>query len=400
MLVSGAVLALWALGACGRKEPRADRPTTSPGPTPALPGAEKPNPKAAAAEENIRWDFPARPGPAVLLRAKRGRTAVYEAKLSRQQEGKSKFIETAHYYLNCRNTGKTAEGFDRLALVRAYLNRTFKEILENGKVNDRILDLANEYVNLGPNFEMFAGQRCYAFDAQNRLAFRSDEEVVLKEGGVLRGTVARRDESALTILTADGARTVSRAEVAETRLVPQPHLLQYDTPHYLFPIFSTRPVAPGDTWVFRVPVMIPLPQAGGQVLLPTQFEVRMTGRLREVRATTAGQSAVVDYRYSGQFDTSQPPHQERFTPEFRERNRLVHAINGSGWVEVQVEDGRLVAKEEAFTVGLSAESTLVGVAHQAPKTDRSRAEVSSRFALRWLPPGTRLNNGEEVPPEE
>jgi hypothetical protein len=267
---------------------------------------------------------------------------------------------------------------------------------------DRILPNTSEFVNLGPNCDFVGNQRCYAFDSQNRMAYRADEEVVLKSGQRLVGTITQRDEQGVTILTRDSEqRQVKREEIVRSGAIPQPHVLQYDTPHYFFPIFSKNPVSPGDTWAFRVPAIIPIEQGEGRVVLPTQFEIRMVARLREVRGAGSGaETAVVDYRFEGAFDSAKEPFSERFSPEFQQSSHVVHSIAGQGCVTVQLAQGRLLEKQEDFAVHLAADSSVAVSPSTAPKEQHQRADISSRLALRLLPPGAKLRNGEVVPPSE
>ena len=392
-------LGLLAAGACSRKSgERADLPIQDGGRKPVETRAEG----GGGTTLTAPWPQAQSGGPAVLVSLKRapGRLLFYEGSMARQQEGKNKLLETATYYLAVANNG-AQEGFDRLTFLRTYLDRTGKETLENGKVTDRILPNTSEFVNLGPNCDFVGNQRCYAFDSQNRMAYRADEEVVLKSGQRLVGTITQRDEQGLTILTPDGEqRQVKREEIVRSGAIPRPHVLQYDTPHYFFPIFSKNPVSPGDTWAFRVPAIIPIEQGDARVVLPTQFEIRMVARLREVRGAGETQTGVVDYRYEGAFDSAKEPFTERFPAEFQQSSRVVHGIAGQGCVTVQLAQGRLLEKQEDFTVHLAADSSVAVSPSVAPKEQHQRADISSRLTLRLLPPGTKLRNGEVVPPSE
>jgi hypothetical protein len=395
----------WAalsLPGCGRaRRPQAEAPAVA---LPSAAGSQRPGTGdgPTAGEPPVKWETAFKPGPAVLLRLKRatGKAAMYEGTLSRRQEGKNKYVETGSLYLTFICNGPTAEGYDRLAIRRTFLERSMRETLESGRVQDRILENTDELVNLGPNCDFVGQQRCYAFDAQNRVAYRADEELALKDGSVVRGTISRQDDQELTLETAEGPRRVARAEVAATRLVPTPHVLHYDTPHYFFPILSGKPVEPGETWVFRVPAIVPIPQGGGAMWLPTQFDVRMTGRLREVRGAGDEQVAVVDYRYWGAFDSAEEPFRSRFSAAFLDANRVRHELDGQGLAEIHVSQGLMLSRQDAFVVRLQADSTIVSAPDKPARQEKSWAAITSRLDLKLLAPGTRLRSGAVVPPNQ
>jgi hypothetical protein len=416
--VLGAAAVLLAAGACSRRQTTATDPSVQSsgtanksakdsasdavGFTPSGAAGGEQNPRGQPAEKTpLTWPQPAQSGgPAVLVALTRtpGRFLLYDGTSTQQQEGKNKFTETSTFYLAVGNHGEQ-EGFDRVSFLRTYLDRSRKETLENGKVIDRIMPVESQYVNLGPNCEFVANSRCYAFDPRNRMGYREDAEILLKDGTRLVGAVVQRDENGFSFLTRDGEqRQVKNEEIARSGTIPLPHILQSDTPHYFFPIFSQRKVAPGETWAIRVPGVIPIERGDGRAVLPTQFEIRMVGRLREVRGAGNAQVAVVDYQYTGTFDSSQEPFTERFSPEFRERNRVVHSITGQGSTTVQLTPGRILDRQEEFTVHLTTDSSVTVSPNTPAKEEHQRATYTSRLTLKLVPPGTKLRNGEVVPP--
>ncbi|MCZ7646624.1 MAG: hypothetical protein M5U26_15275 [Planctomycetota bacterium] len=334
------------------------------------------------------------------MRNPTGRTLVYEVRLDRTQEGNNRFTETAHFYLTSSCLDLTSEGLARIALARLYLDRSRKETLENGKTIDRIQPLTPELVNLGSNSDFVGGKRCYAFDAQNRIAYRTEDVVEMEDGTLLIGVLTKQDEASVTIETLDGPRMVARARIRRIYKIPTPHVLQFDTPHYFFPIFSSRPVAAGDRWAFKVPVIVPLEEPGVGRVLPTSFDVRLEASLRELRGGGDDQMATVDYAYEGKFDSSAEPFVGRFSQAFRDRNRVVHQLTGQGSAAVDVARGIVLEKTETFTILLAGSSLVPQPNNQPPKQEVRQDKLISRISLKLLPPGTVLRNGERVPPND
>jgi hypothetical protein len=220
--------------------------------------------------------------------------------------------------------------------------------------------------------------------------------LTLTDGRQYHGTLLSQDDQKTVFLTDEDKLEFPRANVLDLADVPTPHVCINEAPHYLFPIFSERKVAPGETWRFRVPLIIPIEQGGGAKVLPTQFNAILTGRLREVRQTAEGQLAVVDYHVSGLFDSDLDEFRERLPAVFTD-NRIVHKLTGDGTVSVDVDKGRIVSKSELFTVVLYARA-LLAQNGKPPKLDENKAEITSRFELKLLPPGTQLRTGTVIPP--
>src|SRR5262249_1963439 len=147
---------------------------------------------------------------------------------------------------------------------------------------DRVLENTNELIDLGPNFAMVGTLRCYPFDGQNRIAYHTNQLLKTDDGRELQGTVFSQDDQHVVFVADSGRMDLPREHVLSVTNMPLPHVFINEAPHYLFPLFSAHAVAPGDTWRFRVPVVIPIEQGSASQVLPTQFEAVLTGRLREV----------------------------------------------------------------------------------------------------------------------
>jgi hypothetical protein len=198
-------------------------------------------------------------------------------------------------------------------------------------------------------------------------------------------------------LTGEEKLDLPRTAVEKLSNIPQPHVCVNDTPHYLFPIFSERSVAPGDTWKFKVPVLIPLEQGNPPRVLPTQFTASLIGRLREVRQAGGSQIAVVDYQVNGTFDSAAEEFRERFPAAFHEMNRVVHRISGAGVATVDVEKGRILEKTESFDLALYLSSIIPQPAEKPAKQEEKRVDQKSSYQIKLLQPGTRLKNGKVIP---
>lgn len=354
------------------------------------------------AQAATTWEQPAVPGSAVLLRLKRpvGKTLIYEASQERRQEGANKVVETGQFYLTFTNLGPTASGgLDQVAIVRSYLDRSRKVTLKNKKVVDELQPNSTEYVNLGPNFETVGRQRCYAFNAQNNVGNRAEDLVLLKDGRQLRGTVLKRDNDEVILDTPQRRERFPRAAVSDVLSIPTPHVLLGDSPHYLFPIFRKTEVAPGDSWTFKVPVIIPC-DAGKDGVPPTQFDLRMTGRLREVRGEGAEREAVVDYVLAGAFDSQAKENAGRFPAEFHQTTRIQQSLDGKGVARINLAQGRILEKLEDVSMVWQLDATTPQPGNQPPKKEQERSEMALHFQMRLLLPGTKLRNGEEVPENE
>ena len=157
-----------------------------------------------------------------------------------------------------------------------------------------------------------------------------------------------------------------------------------------------------------MPTLIPLEQGLGADVLPTQFDIVFNAKLREVRETTAGKVAVIDYQISGLFDSSLPEFAPRFDENFRNNSRVTHRVSGEGTAMLDVEKGWLLERHENFTFNFYGNTTQpaadkfdkqgrkTGVTPAKPV--ENKAEIISRFDLKLLMPGTRLKGGAAVPP--
>jgi hypothetical protein len=340
---------------------------------------------------------PAGAGEAVKLRVKRevGKFLIYEGKLHREQKGTNSFIEDSDFYLNVLTTDRR-DGLDMVSTMRSYTDRKRKEFLESGKT--RTLDalpLNTDQLSLGPNFEQVGVLHCYAHSPQNAIAYRTDQVLSLRDGSQLRGRTIAESDDKIIFLTETEKFDVARSNIASVSTIEVPHICLGETPHYLFPIFSARAVALGDSWTFRVPVIIPVEQPGQQVL-PSQFSAKMTGKLRDLR----GGVATVDYEVSGEFDTEKEEFHDRFPLSFHQNNHLIHSLQGSGTVTLDVEKGWILSKEETFTFTLYGVSIIPGKTGEDAKREENKVTIVSQYSSRLVKPGERLKTGALVPDYE
>ncbi|MEI6234551.1 MAG: hypothetical protein WCT04_15970 [Planctomycetota bacterium] len=374
----------------------------------AAPEADKSAKPEKPPEPPITWHQAVVPGPAVTLRVNRpmNKSMVYQGAMEREQKSANSYRETNSFYLNALCASQE-DGRDQIALWRTYIDRKRSEKLENGKTIERALENANELIDMGPNFAIVGpALRCYAFDKQNRLAFKSMQLITLKDGSYVHGFVLNEDAKRVTIATDDDKIDILRERIARLENMPQPHVCINEAPHYMFPIFPERPVAPGDTWRFRLPTIIPLEQGLAAKILPTQFDLIFNARLREVRETSTGKLAIIDYQISGSFDSALPEFAPRFPEDFQSLNRITHRVSGEGSAQMDVERGWILDRHENFTFNF------YGKTNQAPeqKFDKngrlisekprkpleSKAEITSKFDIKLLIPGTRLRSGAVV----
>jgi len=344
---------------------------------------------------DVKWEQGVTPGNSVLLRVNRqvGKFLIYEGTLSREQRAINSFTEDTAFYLNVYTADKR-DGLDMVTIQRSHTDRKRVEMLENKQ--KRVMDalpLTNEQINLGPNFDLVGVLRCYAHSPQNAIAYRTDQLLQLKDGSQLRGQVINETDDKLIFLTETEKFDIAKSNVASTDTIEKAHVCIADTPHFLFPILSSRPVAPGDTWRFRVPVIIPIEQGGPQKILPTQFTARLVGRLREVRNGIA----TVDYQVSGEFDSAQEEFKPRFPDQFHLDNHQIHRLQGTGVMTLDIEKGRILSKEETFNFTLFGSAVVQQPAGQEAKKQETRVDVSSRYAMKLVMPGTRLKTGAVVP---
>ena len=352
-------------------------------------------------------DPPPREGGLILklLRAE-NKPLLYEGSFERRQEGKNKYQETGSFYVAFTCMGREGDPagrpLDLVTIMRTFLDRSFKETTEAGKVIDRIQPNSEDCIDLGPSFKSLGGFHCHAFDAQNNVAQFFEDIVTLKDGTVVRGKVvkAETDENRVTLETTGGREMFPQAKVEERKRINLPHVLHYETPHYFFPIFSRKPVVPGDSWTVNVSMVIPVNPGAQGGILPTQFMVKVIGKLRSLQGAGAGQVAIVDYSVAGSFDSSAEAYADRFGASFREMNRIVHSLEGVGSLSLDVTKGQILEKQEEIKVHLEGRSTQLQGPDKAPKEERNELDIFSRFRMKLLQPGTKLKNGLVVPPNQ
>jgi hypothetical protein len=331
---------------------------------------------------------------------------IYEGSLDRSQQSASSYVERDTFYLNILTADKKdvmikdqKKRLDMVATWRTFTDRHRTEYLEKDKKKgiDRVLENSSDLINLGPNFEMVGTLRCYPYDSQNSVAFVTQQLITLMDGRQVHGRTIKEDYDNLEFLTPEEKIDLKQADIKTKETIPIPHVLLNETPHYLFPMFSQKPVSPGETWKFRVPVIIPIEQGNPPRVLPTQFTALSIGRLREVKSTPDGQVAVVDYQISGEIDTNSEADKDRFPEEFRNNNHILHRVSGEGVVTVDVAKGRILQKTETFNITLYAMTMTLQGANQEPKKDESQADIQSHYEIRLLPPGTKLKSGAVIP---
>ncbi len=374
--------------------------------------AATPNAEPAKSEKQpeppITWHQGVVPGPAVTLRVKRviGKSMVFQGSMDREQKSGNSYHEVDTFYLNalCANQ---EEGRDQMAFWRTFTDRRRNEKLENGKPIEKVLDNSNDLIDMGPNFSIVGKSlRCYAFDKQNRLAYKSMQLVTLKDGSYVHGSVVNEDPKRVSIVTDDEKIDILQERISKIENIPQPHVCINEAPHYMFPIFPERAVAPGDTWRFRVPTIIPLEQGLAARVFPTQFDIIFNARLREVKDSPSGKVATIDYQIAGTFDSSFPEFSQRFPEEFLVASRITHRVSGEGTAVFDVERGWMVDRHESFNFFFYGKTNQENekkydkngklVSEKPRKPIENKAEITSRFDLKLLLPGTRLKSGAVV----
>jgi hypothetical protein len=174
--------------------------------------------------------------------------------------------------------------------------------------------------------------------------------------------------------------------------VPQPHVCLDETPNYLFPPLPEKKKSPGETWRFRVPLIIPLPQGIPPRIYPTMFMAVVDCRLCEVRESGNSKFAVIEYRVSGLFDSSL----EEFAGTCPEELKIIHRISGAGVLHLDVEKGRILEKSETLNVFLYSAGSVKEPGKPA-KVQESQADITSSYQIKLMLPGMKLKNNVVVP---
>jgi len=357
-------------------------------------------------EQPLTWHQKLVPGPAVQLRIKRdtGKILIYDGTFTRTQQGANSYVETAAFYLTVLCADRREEMIngrnrilDLLAIRRTFTDRTREERLENGKVIKRAEPNTEDLISFGPNYEPIGALRCHAFDAQNCPAFRTEQLMELKDGRQLRGRVLSEDDVKVAFLTDTDKVDLPRAEIARISLIPQPHVCLDETPNYLFPPLPEQKKSPGQTWRFRIPLIIPLQQGIPARILPTQFMAIVDCRLCEVRIAGASQTAVIEYQISGRFDSSADEFVARFPVGFKDDNTIVHKIAGTGVLTLDIEKGRILEKSETFHFSFYGSGNVEQGPGKPMKTQENKMELSSTYQIKLMLPGMRLKNSVVVP---
>ncbi|HEY3321059.1 MAG TPA: hypothetical protein VGP72_11385 [Planctomycetota bacterium] len=349
-------------------------------------------------------------GPAVLLRMKRGagKFQVYEGTIERTQRGINSYTESGTFYITAMCAARRDENIagrnrtlDLIAFRRSFTDRKRTEKRENGKIVELVLENTDEKIDLGPNADFVGTLRCHAFDAQNCAAYRSEHLAVLKDGRQLRGQVLKQSEDKVLFLPNDADKLeLQRAEIESILPVATPHIVLGENPHYLFPPFPEREVAPGATWKFRIPVIMPLQMGNPPQVLPTQFDVQVIGRLCEVRESAGSKVATIEYRVNGVFDSGAEPFVTRFPDSFHQNTRIVHKLTGEGVLRLDLDKGCILDKSEVFEFALYSSGVLPADGNKPARREEKQVDLSSRFTMKWLPPGTRLKNGKVIPDDK
>jgi len=323
-------------------------------------------------------------GRGVLLRLKHrpGQDALYEANFDRRQEGTMKFVEAGAFTLRFACLENASNGLDLLSIERVYTDRTRTEIYPNGKKQPILQPNIKEFLDFGPNMQYVAGARAYAFDSQGCMAYRKEDLVHLDDKTLVRGEITKQDPNFITVETVQGQKYIARARIAKIDSADIPHVLIYDTPHYYFPIFSSKPVSVGDTWAFRLPVILLTEHTEG--VLPTHFQVRCVGKLRELQTSGDHQIATIEYTYTGDFDSGADAFKDRFSDEFREKNRVMHSIEGSGTLVLDNTRGLILEKTDTFKMKMIGESHAPKSLNKPAEENIAKLELTSLFKMKYL----------------
>ena len=349
---------------------------------------------------------PVSDGNGTLLRLNHplGKPLIYDVTFNRKMSGPSKFTETNSYYLYTFSN-KKVDNLDLLSMVRSYTARNRDDVYENKKkVLGKILPMAPESVDLGPNFQVIGNQRCYAFDGQNNIAYRTDYMVELTDGSSRRGNIVRQedktlDENSITLETSSGQVMIPKANVKQIFTLATPHIVAADNVHFFFPILSRKPVEPGQSWAFKVPVLVPLGESQN-VNMSTYFDVRVKCTLKELSGSGDHQVALIEYQFSGLFDTAVPDYAARFGQDFLNANHISTSVEGSGSMRMNVGTGIMLDKSEQAKISSSTSSQIPQPENQPPKEVHQEVIYTNSFTMKWLPPGTLLKDKTKVPPME
>jgi hypothetical protein len=235
--------------------------------------------------------------------------------------------------------------------------------------------------------------RCYAFDAQNNLAYRTDQLVFLRGGGTFRGPVVGNDENEVVVETLAGRKSIPKANVLQIDNVPVPQALVNGSWHYIFPIFSGRAVSPGSTWAFKIPGIMANADGSIHPGLATVMYTRVSCTLRELR----GEVAVIDYKYEGEFDSKGEEFKDRFQEDFGDKHHVIHNITGTGAMSFDTVRGFILEKTEDTRLTVITTHFVPQPENKAPKELHEETITTSTFSMKWLPPGTMLRNRSRVP---
>jgi len=244
-----------------------------------------------------------------LLREKYADDEVqrYEMKMKYRGTGESRASETVHAVVYRRVVGRTADKYANLYLRRRDLTRRMTEITEKGH---RIIETTP--MDIQPVLSPI----------ENRVSDKSGK---------------------LYFYPCDDRR---RFAFSEDRPF---HQLNYVSVAFFFPILPKDLVTVGDTWSGgKLRVMI-----GWKFYFNNDFPLQSTHTLREFRSIGGHTVAVIDYDYSGRFDSAEHP--DRFTERWRGAGRVIHEAQGSGTAYYDVDLGAVIWKKDEGTVTVRRE---------------------------------------------
>ncbi|HYG77195.1 MAG TPA: hypothetical protein VEK08_19480 [Planctomycetota bacterium] len=383
---------------------------------PLCAGKESKKPEEKPKEQPIAWTQKMVPGPAVLLRIKReeGKILIYDGTLNRTQDSVNSYIDSSAFYLTFLCAARREEKvngrpavLDLVCIRRTYTNRDREEKLENGKTVKRPMQLTEDQISIGENYEKVGSLNCLKIDSQNCAAFMTQQLAQLKDGRSLRGSVLSEENDKIVFQTSTDLFNLKRDEIASMTYVPQPHVILDESPHYLFPPLPSQKKSPGETWRFRIPVVIPVQQGNPPRILPTMFQAVVDCRLCEVKQAGNSQTALIEYKVAGVFDSAGEEFAARFTQEFHDAMRIIHRMNGEGLLHLDVEKGRILEKSENFNFFLYGKNNAPQPEAEKPakgekqeKKERpteQKADINSQYHMKLMLPGQRLRNNVVVP---
>ena len=289
-------------------------------------------------------------GKKLLLREKyaEGVQQRYEMVTAYRATGESSVRENARSVLYRQPIGTTAGKYMNLYLRRRDLSRRRTERTMRGHVivETSPLDLQPVLSPLENRIVTKQGQHLYPCDDRRRFAFTEERPF---------------------------------------------HQLNYISIGFFFPILPKAPVTTGDAWSGgRLRAMI-----GFKYYWNNDFPLRSAHTLREFRSVNGHTVAVIDYEFSGHFDSAEVP--ERFTEDWRSQGRVTHDVSGDGTAYFDVDAGVVIWKRDRGSVRVTREfhgmaRTKTTGARKTTTTDTDVVVTKTQVDItqRLMRPGERL----------